>query len=120
MTFAAILLGGSTSLVSASTTVEHTGLCTYSDASGRSVFDGECLINWGTGSAQGCPGADFSDRYIVTYSPRSEATFYFLCDGTVEVNGSRASYTQSHRSNVPMLVVRTQAGETFEFAVVSE
>ena len=104
----------------ASTTIEEQGHCRYADADGNRVFDGGCRINWGVGPAKGCPKAEFSERYILSFGRASEIVVFLLCDETATANGIAATFAQGALGGQPAIRILTSDGEIIEFTQVGE
>lgn len=107
------------SSVYASTTIDETKWCRYTDSKGRVVFDGNCSVNWGTLRADGCPNSsNIPSRYIITFTPHSKVVIYTQCDGTVIVNDKKGILLKGMHNGKETIKIVTEESERFEFEPV--
>jgi hypothetical protein len=104
----------------ASTTIETNTACPYVDSTGKTVFDGRCLVNWGVIGIAPCDTMYVSERYVRRFSPASEAWIYLSCDGAATVNGIPAVYELQRDGDGALIQVLTDEREMFIFDEVSE
>lgn len=110
-------------LADASTTIEKTKWCQYTDSQGKVVFSGQCRVNWGVIGASPCserePTAAIA-RYILNFTPKSEVFIYFFCDGSVLANDKQGILTERGSKESPTYHLVTEEQEIFEWEHVEE
>lgn len=105
----------------ASTTLEKSGWCAYSDETGKRVLEGTCQINWGIVGVGSCePETNIVQRYIVRYSKQSEAVAFLRCDRTAVINDVPAVSGYGTFKGRKVIQILTIDKELFEFEVISE
>jgi hypothetical protein len=107
---------------SSGTTTETTTKCSYTTATGKTVFDGVCLANWGVIGLESCDSYSwFRERYVLTFRPGSAVWIYLDCDGSAEVNNIKAKYTTRYgEDDLYWIQVLTEEGELFVFRQITE
>ncbi|WP_420411590.1 hypothetical protein [Roseibium sp.] len=106
----------SSSPVSAGSTSEYEGQCTYRNGQDKIDYNGPCEINAGIIGRSSCEPGDFRERFILTYPASGEVWIYIRCDGTGTANGIGAVAMKSPGT---MRLLLTN-GESFRFTDKSE
>ncbi len=118
------------SLVYAGTTLETVAWCRYSNAQGKEVFSGKCLVNWGVGGAAGCSEqTNLAERYILRFTPEKEVWIYIYCNDSATIlydedsvsgNKQRGIVTRGWKDEKRIYHVLTEKRDIFEFEEVRE